>query len=323
MNKNFKKILSIVMILTMVFAMSATAFAVSGEGYYLLSEEGSQAYTSPIHVKAVIDSKQVDGYSTGTATSEVYDVVLNPGSSAKTFTVRDVIIALNAQYPSIMFYNADYELISGEDDYFLYMSVGENVYMPSLPFAGYELDGWYFRVNDKLPIESLTGAPVTNGIKGATIASTTVKAGDIIHFYWNYPYNETQSTLYSATYLSADAAYTDGQLSIQLKKSQDYFDNSFNWNITSFTNYSAAGSGNYNVKVYDAETNSATPVAEGTISASGSGSISCTLQADHNYYIRVDSQSYKLVYGDDDVYIVDNTKAYSKFKTLANTSTEQ
>lgn len=313
MKKQMKRIFAVVMALTMVFAMSASAFAASGNGYYLLSDEGTQAYTTSIHVKAVIDSKQEDDYSTGTATSEVYDVVLTPtGSASKVFNVRDVMLALSAQHPEITFYDADLDLIDDTSTYFNTMQVGEHVYMPSLPMMDMALDGWYFRVNDKLPIESMTGAPITNGMKGATIATTTVKAGDVVHFYWNYPYNKTQDTVYSAKYLTADGSYNNGRLTIQLKSSYDYFDNSYNWNITNFANFSG-GTGNYAVKVYDATTSSATPVATGTIPASGQGTINCTLTTGHDYYIRVDSASYDVVYGSDsDVWIVDTTMAYSK-----------
>ena len=56
-----KRVLAVMLALVMVFSMSAVAFAVTGTGYYLLSDVGTQAYTAPINVKVVLDSKQMDG----------------------------------------------------------------------------------------------------------------------------------------------------------------------------------------------------------------------------------------------------------------------
>lgn len=309
MKKQMKKIFAVVMALTMVFAMSASAFAASGNGYYVVGSTTSTA--NPINVKVVIDSKQEDGSATGTATSEVYDVTVSTASDAsKGYTVRDAMLALGADTSNdIEIYDSEFDLIDSADTYIYAIANGYTVYMPSLPMSGYELDGWMFRVNGKLPLESYG----TSGPWGATIATTPIAEGDVIHFYWDYPYNETSSSYYSANFLTAETTYGNGTLSIQLKKSFDYFDNSYYWHISDFENFSNGTTGTYNVKVYNANS-TATPVATGTISKSGSGSISCNLTPG-TYYVKVDSADYRLVesYDDTEVYILKDTMAFEKF----------
>lgn len=306
-----KRVLAVMLALVMAFSMSAVAFAVTGTGYYLLSDVGTQAYTAPINVKVVLDSKQMDGMSTNGAVSQVYNVTLGSvGMSETVFTVRDAMLQLCASNTDIICYaDSDFNLLAGNNDYIYAISVGNMLYMPSLPAAGMALDGWYFRINDKIPLESLTGAPITNGIKGADIESATVKNGDVIHFYWNYPFQNTATTLYSAKYLGANTTYSNGVASVQIVKSDDYFDNNSDWHISNFTNYTGLGSGDA-VNIYDAN---GVIKGSGTLSAAGSCTVNCTLTSGTTYYVAVESQSYDVVYGDDAVYILDETKVYSPF----------
>ena len=75
MNKRtMKKGLAIVLALVMVFAMTATAFAATGNGYYLIGGNGGVAKnmsTDPVTVKVVFESRQ---YSEND-TSHISDVI--------------------------------------------------------------------------------------------------------------------------------------------------------------------------------------------------------------------------------------------------------
>ena len=54
MKTEFKKAIAVLMAMLMVFAMSTTAFAASGTGYYEVG--GAQTYSNPITVKVVVQS---------------------------------------------------------------------------------------------------------------------------------------------------------------------------------------------------------------------------------------------------------------------------
>ena len=54
MKTEFKKAIAVLMAMLMVFAMSTTAFAASGTGYYEVG--GATAYNNPITVKVVVQS---------------------------------------------------------------------------------------------------------------------------------------------------------------------------------------------------------------------------------------------------------------------------
>ena len=143
------------------------------------------------------------------------------------------------------------------------------------------MDGWMFRVNGKLPISTLNGgASVAYGPKGTDISDTPIYDGDVIHFYWDYPYNETQTSYYSTHYITADSTYNNGVLDIQLKESYSWFANSGYWNITDFANYSPAAQ------------------LTATINSDGAGTISgITLTSGVKYYIKVNSTAFKDVEG--------------------------
>ncbi len=320
MNKRtMKKGLAIVLALVMVFAMTATAFAVTGNGYYIV---GDPTTSGPINVKVVFESRQ-KSESDASYISDIIDVqVTSKSNDANGFTVRDAILAVNNSSAGITCLNSNGSTLSATDTYIKSISKTENGttinYDPVLPIddPSYELDGWMFRVNGKLPISTLNGgSSVAYGPKGTDISNTPICDGDIIHFYWDYPYNETQTTYYSTRFISADAEYSDGKVNIQLEESYNWFANSGYWNITSFAEYSPATQ--LTATVYDAQGNM---VGTGTIDTDGEGTVSgITLTEGAAYYVKVNSTTFKDVEGisaDWDTVtwrILNTTMAYERF----------
>lgn len=313
MNKKLKKVFTIVMILTMVFTMSSVAFATSGSGSYVVGS--AVKYNHPINVKVVIESKQ---YSTSDSSSieEVLDVTLGEeGVPEQTFTVRDAIykISSTSSY-GITACDSHGNAITPSATMVYSMKKDNKIYAPGLPSAGTSaLDGWMFRVNGKLPLISEDGS--SGGPLGSTISETPIEDGDIIHFYWDYPYTRLVVSTYSVDYLTVNPTYdsTNQSLSLQLLSAKNWFDLSFKWHINDFSNYSNSSSGTYDVTVYD---EAGTVVKTGTISKSGSGTINdCDLESGQTYYIKVDSVSYKTVgTGSNKSNILNTTMAYEKIE---------
>lgn len=300
MNKRtMKKGLAIVLALVMVFAMTATAFAATGNGYYLIGGNGGVAKnmsTDPVTVKVVFESRQYSVNDTSHISDVINVQVTSKSDSNEGFTVRDAVLAVNSSSAGITCLNEDGAALSTTDKYIKSISKESKIYDPVLPIDDprYELDGWMFRVNGKLPISTLNGgASVAYGPKGTDISDTPIYDGDVIHFYWDYPYNETQTSYYSTHYITADSTYNNGVLDIQLKESYSWFANSGYWNITDFANYSPAAQ--LTATVYNAQGG---VIGTGTINSDGAGTISgITLTSGVKYYIKVNSTAFKDVEG--------------------------
>lgn len=205
--------------------------------------------------------------------------------------------------------------IDASDTYIFSMKQNNITYAPAIPFSDYALDGWMFRINGKLPLESLDGDPDSGGPYGTDIANTPISNGDVIHFYWNYPYNETSSSYYSVKYVSADVSYTGTTLSGNLVSAYSYFDNSMYWHISLFSNY-APGTA-LTATVYDI---SGAEKGTGTVDSSGSIEVSnLSLTSGQTYYLKVPTTTYRGVDGYDENYdsitwqILNTTMAYVPF----------
>ena len=300
MNKRtMKKGLAIVLALVMVFAMTATAFAATGNGYYLIGGNGGVAKnmsTDPVTVKVVFESRQYSENDTSHISDVINVQVTSKSDSNEGFTVRDAVLAVNNSSAGITCLDKDGAALSATDKYIKSISKDGKIYDPVLPIddPDYELDGWMFRVNGKLPISTLNGgASVAYGPKGTDISDTPIYDGDVIHFYWDYPYNETQTSYYSTHYITADSTYNNGALNIQLKESYSWFANSGYWNITDFSDYSPAGQ--LTATVYDVQGG---VIGTGIINSNGAGTISgIALTSGAKYYIKVNSTSFKDVEG--------------------------
>ena len=319
MNRNFKKGLAIVLALVMVFAMTATAFAVSGNGYYVV---GTATTEGPINVKVVIESRQFSEED-ASVISEILDVdVSTMSDSTKGFTVRDAMLAVqNDASNGITLYNGTGGLFTSEDTYIRSMEQNGKNYEPALPFYdsnpqySYALDGWTFRVNGKYPVSTTDGSPTTPGPVGTSVNETPISEGDVIHFYWDYPYNKASSELYSAKFITPDASYANGTLTVSLKASDAYFDNSMYWHINAFAAYTDAA--NATVTLYNADGTQVSGV-NGHINANGTCSIAGLNLEAGTYYVKTATTSYKGADGYDQDYeevtlqILNSTMGYEK-----------
>ena len=286
MSKRIKKAFAILTALVMVFAMSTTAFAASGTGYY---EVGSAAtYSNPITVKVVVQS----GKTPTSGSAYINDVrtitVGQSGVSGQTFTVRDAMIAYNAGGYGITACDNTGNAITSTSDYIYQFKKGTTAFAPSFSGThGYSsaflLDGWMFRVNGKLPVQAGTGS--SSDPQGTDIVHTPIADGDVIMFYMDYPWKEN-GVRQSVDFISADANYTNGELNIQLKTSNSWFGewtgNTFPWHIESYSNYTPANK--YSATVYNS---AGTSVGSVVLDLTGAGSKSITLSANETYYVKV------------------------------------
>lgn len=301
----------------MVMAMSVSVFAKADQepAYYVVDQP--VAYSSPISIKLVIDTKKV-GDMSSTAVSQVYDVTINADMDGVTgLTVRDAILAWIAQGNNVAVFEhggnfgTNSTVVSS-------MSIGNNTYAPNLPLTGAALDGFSFRVNGKFPLLTTSSEAHAHGPEGAYVHQTPISDGDVIHFYWNYPYNETSTSYYSANYVSATPAYNSSTstLNIQLVKSFDYEYNDGFWHILPFANTSCVPAGTYNYTIWKKGQTAA--VSTGTVDFNNGGVGAITdleLPANNTYYLQIDTQSYKSCIKSDFtvVNIVDNTKVFEPF----------
>lgn len=299
--------------------MSASAFAVSGDGYYVVT---GTTTTGPINVKVVIESRQFSE-DDASVISEILDVnVSTMSESGKGFTVRDAMLAVqNDASNGITLYNGTGGLFTSEDTYIRSMEQNGKNYEPALPFYdsnpqySYALDGWTFRVNGRYPLSTTDGSPTTPGPVGTSIEETPISEGDVIHFYWDYPYNKTSSELYSAKFITPDASYANGTLNVNIKASDAYFDNSMYWHINSFSTYTGATSAA--VTLYNAN-GTQVAGATGTIDTNGSCSITGLNLNPGTYYVKTATTSYKGADGYDEDYeevtlqILKTTMGYEK-----------
>lgn len=318
LTKTIRRALTGVMALSMVFAFSAGAFAY--DGYYVVGDPVE--YNNPIDVKVVIESREDP--ATNNEISEVLNVQLGQTNVPdQTFTVQDAMYKIS----STPAYGITMYGISGTTPYvmtsttnYIYsMAQGGVTYAPSLPFAdpSYSIDGWMFRLNGQIPLLSLTGsAPNGTGPTGAAINNTPIADGDVIHFYWDYPYQETQTTYYSANFVYPAVSYNNGTMTVQLQDSYNWFANDNTWTITPFANLAQ---NNIGVTIYDAAGN---VVANGTGSTGSTGSVAIqnlNLTSGATYYVKVNTTDFKGVAGydenwDDVTYqILDYTMGYAKF----------
>ena len=121
MNKRtMKKGLAIVLALVMVFAMTATAFAATGNGYYLIGGNGGVAKnmsTDPVTVKVVFESRQYSENDTSHISDVINVQVTSKSDSNEGFTVRDAVLAVNNSSAGITCLDKDGAALSATDKY--------------------------------------------------------------------------------------------------------------------------------------------------------------------------------------------------------------
>ena len=272
--------------------MAVPAFADAGDGYYVIEDRTIPSYSSTqtIHVKLVIQSRE---YSN--ADSSVIDAVFDSSTdeidlTGKTeYTVRDVLLRLNEKNLSVRACDSAGNDISATADYVYQFMSGSKGYGP-LFYADHgdgrvPCDGWVFRVNGQYPLLSEDGE--NNGPEGGAIDEVPIADGDVVYFYFNHPWKES-NTDWSTKFVAANAQYSNGSLSVQLQYSNDYHTNKpYVWNIGSYNNHNYAIFTDSPVTgtLYDSNHNIVTTIPINYLN--GSGSVNYSLDPGI-YYLRVD-----------------------------------
>ena len=180
-------------------------------------------------------------------------VSLNAKSSG-TQKVPDAMLAINNAGGNIYFWESEDALIDASSTYFthIYWYGGDADAMETGTGAGYS--GWCFRINGGFPMESAGW--------GATIASATIKNGDVVSFFIDDPSASSAAAKFTRT----NASYANGTVTATVTESHQYFQGSnWDWIITDY----AALSG-VTVQVL----NGASVVASGITGSDGTVSIS-------------------------------------------------
>lgn len=247
--KMSKRILTLVLALVLVFALSATALA----AYY---SNNDASYTTSatmyfanqtIHVKLNLQSKRVGSDNI----DQSFDVELTGQTS---YTVQDVVNTWRhsndgAGYTlTTLAYDANWNAIEvnfSDSDTYIYGITYNNIsYKPSG-----SSDGWKFRVNTQIPCQP-------NGY-GATIATAYVKNGDVIDFYYDNPTSASNTAKFTRIY---DVSRSGSALSVTVQSSYDwfYYDNDLQEWVSDVQDFSAFSDAT--VTVFDG-TNTYTPNA--------------------------------------------------------------
>ena len=260
--------------------MAVPAFAATGTGWY---QPGTAVtYTNPIKVKIILNSRKD---ASNDYIQEVDEVTLGTNNmSATSFTVADALLAYDNQ-------TNDYDVVGTNHNIgVLYdikkistnVTFGPALYTPYQIFGNtyyYPIDGWMFRVNGKIPTSSSSN---TNA-QGLDTAHTYIEDGDVISFYTDCPW-KVNSTKYSTYFISAHSTYSNGVLTVQLKKDMDYFIaplDTATWSIENYTSYNPSG---YNTATVIREDGH----VEGTIQLQyGHGTMNCSLNSNYKYYVSV------------------------------------
>ena len=316
MKNIIRKFMALGLAAVTTLTMSSIAFAASGEGFYTIGSLSSDT-TGSIQVKVVLESK-VD-YNTQSSVTQTYDVTVDPmADNVAGYSVRDAMLCLaNNTSNNVVLYDVNNSAFDATDTYIKSMKINNVTYTPQLPFDGYALDGWMFRVNGKIPLISETGDPTSGGPYGNDIAGTPIVSGDVIHFHWDYQYQESSSTYYSTNYQSFTSSLYGNYLTVNLKKSWSYFDNNMYWHIQPYSTSSASDT--YAFKIYSLGSNTIQKSGTVNINSNGVGTINVS-GLSGTYYLHLIPQSATVHYKEtfdynvyDDCDILSNTSAIEKF----------
>ncbi len=230
-----KPLMILALALVMVFCLSFGAFAAEYPASYV--QDGSHATSDAINVTVTVEGVDIPY-------TEV-PVSLNAKSSG-TQKVLDAMLAINSAGGNIYFWESEDVFIDANSTYFTYVNSETGT------GAGYS--GWCFRVNGGFPMESAGW--------GATIASATIKNGDVVSFFIDDPSASSAAAKFTRT----NASYANGTVTATVTESHQYFQGSnWDWIITDY----AALSG-VTVQVL----NGASVVASGITGSDGTVSVS-------------------------------------------------
>lgn len=229
------------------------------DGWYTQGAESTYTTTSAVNVTVTIEDK----VSSAAAIDYVQIPVTLPAvSTGKAYTVRDALIAINnttnTNYKFLDTYGNE---IDTGDHYFKYVQYNNTNYGPSNDTVTY--DGWCFRINGKIPLESGTAS---NNPIGATISNAYLTDGDQVNVYFDDLYDITKADRFTKI---SSVDYSSGIMTVNVKYAHDYFTPvTYDWHIYDYANY---GSGSITVQLIDS---SDTVIASGSTNRNGNVSLS-------------------------------------------------
>lgn len=219
-----KKLLTAAISTAMVFCLSFGALAApqGNDGSYI--QTAADGSTGAINVTLSIEGLALDY-------AEI-PVSLDANTDGATHKVVDAMIESEVATAGYTFYTSStdgsgvttYAPVTAASTYFSHVKKGD-VYNGG---SGQGFSGWVFRINGAFPMEFADW--------GATISTATIKDGDVISFYVDDPISEANSTKFTRI----NANYANGTVSATVTSSLDYFDASWNWEISDFVGLSGA-----------------------------------------------------------------------------------
>ena len=226
--------LAATMLMALVFStiMAVPAFAqtymTDTDGGYTQGAESTYTTTSAVNVTVTIEDK----VSSSAAIDYVQIPVSLPAvSDGKAYTVRDALMAVNntpgTAYKFLDTYGNE---IDTGDHYFKYVQYNNTNYGPSNDTITY--DGWCFRINGKLPLES--GTKDDNPL-GSVISNTYLTNGDQINVYFDDLYDGVKENRFTKI---NSVTYDGSAMTVNVKFAYDWFTPvTYAWHIYDYDNY--------------------------------------------------------------------------------------
>ena len=228
-------------------------------GWYTQGAESTYSTTSAVNVTVTIEDK----VSSSAAIDYVQIPVTLPAvSTGKAYTVRDALMAVNnmtgTAYKFLDTYGNE---IDTSDHYFKYVRYNDTNYGPSNDTVTY--DGWCFRINGKLCLESGTASssPI-----GAAISNAYLTDGDQVNVYFDDVYDGVKEDRFTKI---SSVTYDGSTMVVNAKFAYDWFTPAtYAWHIYDFDNYENRA---ITVKVLDSDGDE---IASGKTNSSGNASFS-------------------------------------------------
>ena len=191
-----KKLITLLLALTMVFASAVPVMAVgiNTPGY---TSTSPTLESGEFYVKLNIQGCSIDDGNniTGPIQAINLNVKMGTENASSTYTVKDVLTNAASQHSDILDFNMVYTTnhgwyLSGIED------VNDEVWYNAKALKNPEINpnptyfcGWMFRINGQIPMY--------NSTDGASLDQAYIKRNDIIDFYYANPYDPDYSTAFT------------------------------------------------------------------------------------------------------------------------------
>lgn len=211
-------------------------------GWYTQGAESTYSTNQAVNVTVTIEDK----VSSAAAIDYVQIPVTLPAVPAgKAYTVRDALIAVNNSQSTYKFLDTYGNEIDTGDHYFKYVQYNSTNYGPSNDTVTY--DGWCFRINGRMPLESGTASssPI-----GAAISNAYITDGQQVNVYFDDLYDSLKEDRFTKIASASDDGET---LTVNVKFTYDWFTPiSYAWHLYDYENYGSALAERIPVRLLDA-----------------------------------------------------------------------